>query len=447
MDLDLAGLTDVTPFLEAARAREFFAPRLEIVISRAPGRLDVMGGIADYSGSLVLQRPIAEATFAAVQPAEDQRFTILSLTAGTERAFTLPVASLSAGGNPISYEQSRELFRGSDCWAGYVAGVFLVLMRERGAAFKGGARVLISSSVPEGKGVASSAALEVAPMHAVAGAFNVALDPQTLAILCQMVENLVVGAPCGLMDQMACACSESGALMAMLCQPAQLEESVKVPQEISFWGLDSGERHTVGGSDYRSVRTGAFMGHRMIGTPGYLASLSPAEFEQKYMSLLPVEMSGRDFLVRYGRTFDTVTTVDPSRTYKVRHPAAHPVYENHRVRAFRELLQGPQSEENWRLLGKLMYESHASYTACGLGSPGTDLIVKLVRAEEAQGLYGARITGGGSGGTVAVVGRADAHAAVRRVVEAFERLTGHRPHVFEGTSPGAVQFGSLRINI
>ena len=74
------------------------------------------------------------------------------------------------------------------------------------------------------------------------------------------------------------------------------------------------------------------------------------------------------------------------------------------------------------LLGELMYESHASYAACGLGSRGTDLIVDLVRAEgAAAGLYGARITGGGSGGTVAVIGRSDASRAIARIVDAYER--------------------------
>ena len=69
-----------------------------------------------------------------------------------------------------------------------------------------------------------------------------------------------------------------------------------------------------------------------------------------------------------------------------------------------------------------MYESHASYGRCGLGSPGTDRLVELVRAEgPAAGLYGARITGGGSGGTVAVIGRKDASPAIARVADAYER--------------------------
>ena len=89
-----------------------------------------------------------------------------------------------------------------------------------------------------------------------------------------------------------------------------------------------------------------------------------------------------------------------------------------------------------------MYESHASYGRCGLGSKGTDHLVALVRAEgAAAGLYGARITGGGSGGTVAVVGRRDAGPAIARVADAYARQTGHRPHIFAGSSPGVAAFG------
>lgn len=435
---------DLSTFLETLKGHTLFHRGLPVVVSRAPGRLDVMGGIADYSGSLVLQRPIAEATVVAVQPVEGSTLQVVS---GADRSFTWKLSG-------IDYDEGRQAFQGRDNhWASYIVGVFLVLMRERRADFSGGANILISSSVPEGKGVASSAALEVAAMQAVAEAFKIKIEPRDIALLCQKAENLVAGAPCGVMDQMTSACGEADSLLALLCQPAELQPSVRVPDEISFWGLDSGERHAVSGSDYGAVRTGAFMGFRMICAEGdrwsgYLANVAPAEFEQEFLSRLPEEMTGGEFLSRYSGTSDTVTTVVPGRTYKVRQPTAHPVYEHQRVRAFRDLLSGGTGEEQWTALGELMYESHASYSACGLGSRGTDLIVRLVRQTGvAGGLYGARITGGGSGGTVAVMGRADAGAAIARIAEEYERLTGHRPYVFSGSSDGAASSGSLTLNI
>ena len=94
-----------------------------------------------------------------------------------------------------------------------------------------------------------------------------------------------------------------------------------------------------------------------------------------------------------------------------------------------------------------MYQSHESYSTCGLGSPGTDEIVRLVReAGEDSGLFGAKITGGGSGGTVAVLGRKDAAAAVQAVAEKYATSTGHQPMIMSGSSVGAKTFGSLLLS-
>jgi L-arabinokinase len=431
-----------------------------------------MGGIADYSGSLVLQWPIREATFAALQRDSERRLRLISLAqdAARETRFEMPLADFEAGGAPISYDAARSYFERDPArrWAAYAAGAFLVLLRERGVRFEQGARILISSQVPEGKGVSSSAAIEVAVMSALAAAFDLAIAPRELALLCQKVENLVVGAPCGVMDQMTSVRGEERQLLALLCQPAELQGTVALPADLAVWGLDSGVRHSVGGGDYGSVRVGAFMGYRIISElaglkttcradsgavriddpiwKGFLANLTPAEFEQSFAAHLPERVAGGEFLSRYVGTTDAVTRVDPTRSYAVRVPAAHPVYEHFRVRLFAELLGAPPSERRNQLLGELMYQSHASYSACGLGSEGTDLLVRLVKAEGADGgLYGAKITGGGSGGTVAVLGHCDATAAVRRVAAKYAETTGHQPYIFSGSSPGSAAFGHLRL--
>jgi galactokinase len=432
---------DVETFLTTLRTGKLFEPGSSVILTRSPGRLDVMGGIADYSGSLVLQYPIAEATFAAIQLIDEPVIEVISI--GRE-PYTMPLSSLV-----MTYEDARNRFGQNEehHWAAYVIGLFVVLMRERGASFSRGGRIVISSNVPEGKGVSSSAALETAVMQAVASAYKIHIEPHTMALLCQKAENLVAGSPCGIMDQMTCVCGEKDALLALLCQPAELQALVPIPEDLSLWGIDSGERHAISGSDYVSVRVGAFMGYRILASTdprwnGYLANISPEEFKREHVERLPEEMSGAGFLSRYLQTPDTVTTVDPGRIYKIRQPTAHPVYEHDRVKLFRRLLAEPSSEEQRRRLGELMYESHASYSACGLGSRGTDLIVSMVRAEgPANGLYGARITGGGSGGTVAVIGRRDAHQAITKLAQRYQEATGYDPHIFNGSSSGVARFG------
>jgi L-arabinokinase len=312
------------------------------------------------------------------------------------------------------------------------------LKQEKGAVFPDGARIEIDSDIPVGKGVASSAALEVATMTAVAEAYALELEPREVALLSQKVENAVVGAPCGVMDQMTAVFGENDRLLALLCQPAEIEGNLPIPEELAFFGIDSGVAHEVSGVDYGAVRVGTFMGYRMLqawaGTAwgGYLANLPPSELEGSYLARLPEAIRGRDFLDRFGATGDEATVVDPDRSYPVRRPTAHPVHEHFRTRAFARLLgtrgSGP-------LLGELMYQSHASYSACGLGSRGTDRLVELARAfGPSRGIHGAKITGGGSGGTVAFLAARDAEASVREIARRYGEETGFEPYLFIGSS-------------
>ncbi len=459
---------DANGFVREAASHPFFEPSSGVVITRAPGRLDLMGGIADYSGSLVLQWPLREATLVAAQETVDGRLRALSLGSGEARSCDLSADDLFPSGVSLDYEAARKRFadRPADVWAAYAFGVLVVLARERGLPRPKGLRLLIRSSVPEGKGVSSSAAFEVAVMQAIAALVDLPLEPRELALLAQTVENRIVGAACGVMDQMTASCGEGNRLLALLCQPAELRGTVALPSDLEIWGIDSGVRHAVSGSDYTSVRTAAFMGARILadraGLPvrkrsrpgivevddarwgGYLANVTPSEMEGGALGELPASMNGAEFLASYEGITDPVTCVDPARQYAVRACASHPVHEHFRVRAFAELLQAPPSERRSELLGELMYQSHASYGACDLGAEATDLLVALVRtASPAQGFFGAKITGGGSGGTVAVLGRRGSD--IGRIAQAYEARTGHRPQVFSGSSSGSAAFGSIRL--
>jgi L-arabinokinase len=445
----------------------FFTPSAPLGVARAPGRLDVMGGIADYSGSLVLELPIAEAAFAAAQLHPEPGVRVVSLDWDRpERARTAhySLSALVDGG----YAGAQRLFRNSteQQWAAYVAGVLLPLQLDLGTQIPPGVRILVSSAVPEGKGVSSSAALEVAAFFALAEALGVRVAPEVAAVLCQKVENSVVGAPCGVMDQIAVACGKRGGLLRILCQPACLLGAVPVSEKLAFFGIDSGVRHAVSGSDYRRVRVAAFMGYRLLAEAfglaaepadpegivrvedrrflGYLANMSPSELEADSLEKLPEWLSGAEFLARYGGISDSVTRVDPLERYPVRAATEHPIREHQRVQRFAELLAVEPCDSVRLQLGALMYESHQSYSACGLGSENTDHLVRLAREWGADaGIYGAKITGGGSGGTVAILGRADAEPQVRELSRRYTAESGHEGRLFVGSSAGAAQLGSF----
>jgi galactokinase len=140
-----------------------------------------------------------------------------------------------------------------------------------------------------------------------------------------------------------------------------------------------------------------------------------------------------------------VTRVDPDRLYPVRASTAHPVFENDRVIRFAGLLStGLDRSDAAGEMGALMRESHASYSACGLGSDGTDRLVELAsELGESRGLFGAKITGGGSGGTVAMLGTEAARGAVRHIAKRYERETGRSAYVFDASGPGSEELGVL----
>nr|KJB66018.1 hypothetical protein B456_010G124600 [Gossypium raimondii] len=502
---DLQGLSDTRSFLnslvelnnvsdseknnekrqmrERKAAAGLFNWEEDIFVTRAPGRLDVMGGIADYSGSLVLQMPIREACHVAVQRNHPSKHRLWKHALARQNAkgqgpmpvlqivsygselsnrgptFDMDLSDFMEGEQPISYEKANKYFAQdpSQKWAAYVAGTILVLMKELGVRFEDSISMLVSSAVPEGKGVSSSAAVEVASMSAIAAAHGLSISPRELALLCQ--------------------------------KPAEIIGLVTIPSHIRFWGIDSGIRHSVGGADYGSVRIGAFMGRKIIKATAstrlsqsmstangaspdevdndglelleaeasldYLCNLSPHRYEALYANLLPQSMLGEVFLEKYVDHGDTVTVIDKKRTYSVTAAAKHPVYENFRVKAFKALLTSASSNEQLTALGELLYQCHYSYSACGLGSDGTDRLVQLVqemqhgkasRVDDGT-LYGAKITGGGSGGTVCVVGRNCLRSSqhILEIQQRYKKATGYLPFIFEGSSPGVGKFGYLKI--
>ena len=157
---------------------------------------------------------------------------------------------------------------------------------------------------------------------------------------------------------------------------------------------------------------------------GYLANVTPAEWERDFRRVVPERLTGAEFLRTYGNYSDPVTTVDPARSYVVRQPAAHPIYEHDRVRRYRDLLLGtPITEHVLEALGELRYQSHLSYSARGLGSDGTDTLVEMVRREgQAAGCMARRspaaaaAASGGAGGArrAALTRRRTLHARHRR---------------------------------
>jgi galactokinase len=379
-------------------------------VADAPGRLDFLGGVADYSGSLVLETPTQARTTVTLEPRDADEGCLESESFGAALVPLLPLRDLvrqaAAPGEFRAFLDGLKF----PAWARYPLGCLIVLALETGWFSAGGFSLRIQSRVPGNLGVSSSAALEIATLRAFNAAAGLGCSSLALARLGQRAENLIVGAPCGLMDQLASSCGEPGALLPILCRPDVLSPAVPLPKGLVIAGWPSGVKHHVAGSPYATARTASFMGKRLVevmtGQAWNYASEIPRELFHRLESELPDAMPGRDFLARHAGIDDPLSRVEPERLYPVRAATRFPIDENARAQRALEVLSAYDSEPETAAseLREILHASHQDYGAMQLGSPETDAMVgRLLEQPVASGFIGGRISGGGGGGTVVVL--------------------------------------------
>jgi galactokinase len=315
----------------------------------APGRVNLIGEHTDYSGGLVLPAAISRGVTISGAPAN--RIELQSELDGTK-------ALLAADGSSPQPQSG---------WARFVEAVAREL-DDLGRPPVGIAGTL-ASDVPVGAGLASSAALEVAIATALCAVADWdALTPLELALACQRAELRAVGVPCGILDQAASVLGEEGAAIYLDC--ASLEhETVPLPEGIAIVVVDSGLRHRLEHSAYGERRR---------------------ELDEAI-----VVLGGRrpaDFSVDEADELASAGGLDDLRRRRLRHV----VSENERVRAFVGALRSTPIDT--RLLGAILWEGHASQRDdYETSTPELDGLVE--RAYE-HGAVGARMTGGGFGGSI-----------------------------------------------
>jgi galactokinase len=446
--------------IAAVTAHDFFAPEKPIWVARAPGRLDVMGGNVDYTGGMVLQSLLREATWAAVQPRPDTVIRILNPGAtrwGWQSYIEVDSEALGSLQSVRQVAEQNDTLR----WICYVLGS-LYFLKKHHSWRHNGADVFIASDLPINRGVSSSAALEIAVLKAASAAYTIPLDGVALATAGQWTENVVVGAACGIMDQAAIVMGQKDRLLPMLCQPCQPFPSIVMPNGFRFWGIDSMAPRSTSSAAYETARAAAFIGYQLICQrehiqvvpdedsdilrwtdfrwKGYLSNLPPSEFHAKYERWLPETLGGSEFLAHAGEHVDPFTKIDVNTEYPVRAAVRYAVEENLRVQTVLALLASttPGTLENrLELIGEILCRSHVAYAQCGLGSGACDELVSLALQ---AGFPGAKMTGGGGGGVVAVLGRSGDDDAVRQLAQEYGAGRGMTPRIFEGSSDGTDAF-------
>ena len=212
----------------------FFTPDKPVYISRSPGRLDLMGGNDDYTGGLVFESTIREATYAAAQLNTAGIIELKNMTAD-EAGWQ---GTVMVNWEDIPDESTLKKFVNNSLsirWTAYVLGNIFYLRKKYPEKVTGGLKLYMESNVPLNRGVSSSAAIEVAVMKAGAAAYGIDLKGTELALACQWVENVIADSACGIMDQIAVVAGREGYILPLVCQPCLPETLIQLPDELQIW--------------------------------------------------------------------------------------------------------------------------------------------------------------------------------------------------------------------
>jgi galactokinase len=360
---------------DAASVREHFSRIFHhepAVVTSAPGRVNLIGEHTDYNGGYVLPMAIPQRTWVAVAPTEGGRARVSSRNLrGGDRFREFPVGDEAV----------------TKTWIDYVQGVTQALARD-GHALRG-FDLAIVSDVPLGSGLSSSAALEVAVLRALRDLFTLAIDDVRLAQLGQRAENDFVGAPVGLMDQMAASLADDHTALFLDTRTLQYEQ-VPLPSGGALVVINSGVAHNHASGDYRTRRAECERAAAALGVP-QLRDLGLADLPRA--AALPDPIARR---------------------------ARHVITENERVLESVAAMKAG----DLRSLGALFAASHASQRDdFEVSVPEIDLLVELASAEPE--VFGARLTGGGFGGSIVALVHAGAAQAVgERVSRAYGERCG-----------------------
>jgi galactokinase len=345
--------------------------RAPAISASAPGRVNLIGDHTDYNGGFVFPSALPHRTSVLLGPRDDDRVRVVSASVGSEKLLEYQLGGEQPG-------------RG---WLDYVQGATALLRSEahRCSGFDLG----IQSEIPLGSGLASSAALVVAVLRALRLAFGHPYGDLELALIGQRVETEFVGAPVGVMDPMVCSLGESG--QGLFIDTRSLEYArVPFPDTVEPLVISSGLAHQHATGDYRIRRSECERAAQLLGI-NQLRDLTSDHLAQ--VAGLPRPLNRR---------------------------ARHVFTEDQRVLEMVKAFQTGDVDA----LGPLLRASHASMRDdFEVSTPEIDLLVELGCRE--PGVLGARLTGGGFGGSVVMLAKKDeASTAGARIVQQYFERTG-----------------------
>ncbi len=350
---------------------------------RAPGRVNLIGEHTEYNDGFVMPAAIGFSTWVAAAPRADRRLVIHSENVAERVEFDLDERQAKARHH----------------WSDYVYGVAVTL--EQSNYRLRGANLLIRGEVPIGAGLSSSAAIEVATGYALLDTAGYAIDRVALAKLCQRAENDFVGLRCGIMDQFISCCGRNGYALLLDCRSLE-NRCLPLSEDARLVICNTMVKHSLASGAYNQRRAECEAGVQHL-----------QKFLPQVQALRDVSLPA---LQQYGGDLPEV----------IARRCHHVISENDRVLASADALEAG----DFAAFGRLMNESHQSLRDdYEVSCDELDLMVRLAR--EVEGVYGARMTGGGFGGCTVNLVQFDKVNEFERIVSAgYQRATGHAPEIY-----------------
>jgi len=347
----------------------------------APGRVNLIGEHTDYNDGFVLPIAIDLGTAVAAGPRDRRHIKVDSLTLNLSAEFDLDGGLVAQKGE----------------WCGYVEGVARTL-EARGLRLVG-MNLAIESNLPLGAGLSSSAALEMSAGLALLGLSHHEIEPIALALAGQSAEHAFVGTNCGIMDQCIAMLAQEGHALLIDCRSLHTTPVALNLKDIELVVCDSRVKHSLADSQYNVRRAECEQGVELL-----------AEFFPGITALRDVTEAG-------------LSEYQDQLPEPVRRRCRHVVTENARTLAAAEALRAGDID----CVGRLMWESHNSLRDdYEVSCSELDLLVEI--AASVEGVAGARMTGGGFGGSTINLVRLDALATFReKTMREYTRITGVSP--------------------
>ena len=366
----------------AAEFQQRFGRPATVVVA-APGRVNIIGEHTDYNDGFVLPMAIDRYTVFAADAGEGDAARVYSSL--VEEQQEIPLTAGEVGDLPA--------------WTRYIRGTFDAFREEEGIVAPPFDAV-VTSTVPLGGGLSSSAALEVATATLIESLTGKIVTPERKGLLCQIAEHRGAGVPCGIMDQFSSVLCEAGHLMLLDCRDQSTKMVPMTDPNVQVLIINTNVKHELTGGEYAERRQQCEESAKLLG----VASLREAS-----TALLEENKSKLDE-VHYRR-------------------ARHVIGEIERTTAAAAAIEA----SNWGEVGQLMYASHASLRDdYEVSCPELDVLVDLASQLGSEGgVIGSRMTGGGFGGCTVSLVRTDAAESIADTIcRQYQEKTGIEPTAF-----------------